>query len=163
MLFRVLKMCVVLGVMAYAAKSMGISNDYRSSNGISNEDFDAPQLQRWQNRSGKIISIEQGVWYMPDAFGNTTIKYVNQYGAVSRLTYSEIETDWSGCDGYIYFDVKQELVSSDISPSCLSKQSFRRAFTALILNSTKQVNEKERVTFEANRKAQKNLSTWRQG
>ena len=160
MLFRVLKVCVVLGVMAYAAKSMGISNDYRSSNGITSEDFSASQMERWQKRAGKIISIEYGLWYWPEAFGNTKISFKNRYGTVSRLTYNESEIDWSGCSGYLYYDVNEDMVNSDISPACLTKRSFRRSLTKLILNSAKQIQEKEKRVFEANSKAQQNLSTW---
>jgi len=147
--------------MAYTAKSMGISNDYRSATGIASEDFSDSQMERWQKRAGKIISIEQGVWYWPDAFGDTTVRYVNQYGAVSRLTYSENETDWSGCKGRIYFDAKEKLVNSEMSPSCLTKRIFKRSLTKLISNSVKQVTEEEEKIYDENRMAQSNLSTWR--
>lgn len=149
---RLIKFSVYLCCLLFAAKSIGYTNTYRFSPSISQKDFSSIQLERWQNRSKNIVSIEHGRWYLNFLGGNTRVIYRDFKNVEQTILFDTVGLKWNDCQGNISFDVKNTQLESNMDTACIDKKTFQQNVSTLIVTSKQMVKNhqmKALADFEA--------------
>lgn len=157
---RLIKLSVYACCLLFAAKSIGYTNTYRFSPSISQKDFPLTQLERWQNQSKDIVSIEHGRWYLNFMGGNTRVIYRDFRNAEQTILFDTAGLEWNDCKGNITFEINSAQLESDIDTACVDKITFQKNVSTLINASKKMVKNHQMKALADFEVQEQNKRSW---
>lgn len=160
MLIRCIKLSIYACLLLFAAKSIGISDTYRTNPSISEQDFSPLQLSRWQSKTKNIVSITQGRWYWTLIGANTQVVFRDFQGLEKSLLIETLGSEWNNCAGTFHFEPPTATLQSDIKAACIDKHDFQRNVSTLIQSVIEEVKQHQDKAMQEHVTQERNIRSW---